>query len=105
MDAYISIFCTVPSKEIGITIADNLVKGGIAACVNIVPGVTSLYTWKGEFCTDSELLLIIKTREEKFELVRNKISELHPYEVPEIISFAIKNGNNAYLNWIDSCLK
>lgn len=100
MDACIVIFCTVPSRDIGLNIADDLVQGEYAACVNIVPGLTSIYRWKGALCSDEELLLVIKTRKALFESVRDRILALHPYEVPEIISCDITQGSEPYLAWI-----
>ena len=86
-------------------IADDLVKGRSAACVNIVPGITSVYRWKGDVCTDNELLLIIKSRKALFAEIQDRIRALHPYELPEIISCELSDGSEPYLNWItDSTL-
>jgi periplasmic divalent cation tolerance protein len=78
-----------------------LVERRLAACVNVVPGVTSIYAWKGSVTTDSELLLVIKTRREKLDEVRSALLELHPYEVPELIALPIEGGHEAYLEWIE----
>jgi len=94
------VYCTVPSLEIGTKIADDLVAGEYAACVTIIPGITSIYRWKGDICRDNELLLIIKSRKTLFEKIHDRIRALHPYEVPEIISCAISNGSEPYLKWI-----
>lgn len=86
-------------------IADDLVKGRAAACVNIVPGIISVYRWKGDVCTDNELLLIIKSRKALFSEIQERIRALHPYELPEIISCELSDGSEPYLNWIsDSTL-
>ena len=86
-------------------IADDLVKGRTAACVNIIPGITSVYRWKGDVCTDNESLLIIKSRKALFAEIQERIRALHPYELPEIISCEVSDGSNQYLNWIsDSTL-
>ncbi len=100
MDAYSVIFCTVPTRETAEKIADALVPSGLAACVNIIGGLLSIYAWKGEICRDEECLLIIKSRRGLFEKIRQKINELHPYEVPEIISLPIDEGHEPYLRWI-----
>jgi periplasmic divalent cation tolerance protein len=100
LESYIIVYCTVPSMEIGTKIADDLVGGHCAACVNIVPGLTSIYRWKGEICRDHEQLLIIKSRKRLFEKIQARIKELHPYEVPEIISCDIVDGSDRYLAWI-----
>jgi periplasmic divalent cation tolerance protein len=69
--------------------------------VNIVGGISSIYTWKGELCREEECLLIIKTRLELFEPLRERIVALHPYEVPEIVAIPIVAGHVPYLDWID----
>ena len=83
-------------------IAKTLVEEKRAACVNIVPKVFSIYEWKGQIEEDEEVLLLIKALE--FEPVRRRIRELHSYEVPEIIALEIKEGDEAYLNWMKEVL-
>ncbi|HPC43458.1 MAG TPA: divalent-cation tolerance protein CutA [Spirochaetota bacterium] len=100
MESFIIIFCTVPSQETGMKIADDLVSGEYAACVNIVPGLTSIYRWKGDICKDNELLLIIKSRKSLCNDIIFRIKALHPYEVPEIISCDISGGSKSYLQWL-----
>ncbi len=99
--AFITVFCTVPNQEDAIRIARTLVEEKLAACCNIVPGLTSLYFWKGEICQDPELLLIIKTMESAFDALKERIRQLHPYDVPEIIALPIIKGHQAYLNWVE----
>jgi periplasmic divalent cation tolerance protein len=82
-------------------IATALVDRGLAACVNVVPGVVSVYRWKGEIHRDEERLLVIKTRSERFEELRDLLVSLHPYEVPELIGFEIAAGHAPYLAWLD----
>lgn len=100
MDRYIIVYCTVPSNEDALRIAEDMVKTKRAACVNIIPGITSVYRWKGEVCRENEFFLVIKTRESLFESVRDRITAIHPYEVPEIVSLNIADGNTQYLNWV-----
>jgi periplasmic divalent cation tolerance protein len=100
VESFIIIFCTVPSQEAGMKIADDLISGEYAACVNIVPGLTSIYRWKGDICKDNELLLIIKSRKSLFNDICSRIKALHPYEVPEIISYDISGGSESYLQWL-----
>ncbi len=102
---YCVIFCTVPSNEVGQEIANNLVSSKLAACVNIVPGLTSIYTWKGEICTDPELLCIIKTKKNLFKEVEEAIKRIHPYEIAEIIALPVISGSSDYLHWIESVTK
>jgi periplasmic divalent cation tolerance protein len=81
-------------------IAEDLVSGECAACVNIVPGLTSVYRWKGNICKDNELLLVIKSRGSLFDIISSRIKAIHPYEVPEIICYDISGGSEPYLLWL-----
>lgn len=94
------IYCTVPNEFNANLIATSLVEENLAACVSILPSVTSVYKWEGIVQTDNELLLMIKTREERFEAVKAKIKELHEYTVPEIIALPITQASDEYQNWI-----
>jgi periplasmic divalent cation tolerance protein len=102
---YQIVFNTCPDAATARTIATALVERGLAACVNIVPGVESVYQWKGQIENSSELLLIIKTRSECYAALEQAIQALHPYELPEIIALPLAAGLPAYLEWIDSSLK
>ena len=82
-------------------IASALVEERLAACVNIVPGVKSIYRWKGEICKDDEQLMVIKSHRRLWSLLEQRILELHTYEVPEIICFPIELAHKPYLNWIN----
>jgi periplasmic divalent cation tolerance protein len=86
-------------------IATALVERGLAACVNIVPGVTSVYRWKGAVERDLELLLVIKTRADRFEALREALVSLHPYEVPELIALPVDAGHPPYLAWLDEATR
>ncbi|KAL3514250.1 hypothetical protein ACH5RR_026967 [Cinchona calisaya] len=96
----IVVYVTVPNKEAGKKLAESIIKEKLAACVNRVPGVESVYEWKGEIQTDSEELLIIKTRESLLEALTEHVKANHEYEVPEVISLPITGGNLQYLEWI-----
>jgi len=98
---YMVVFCTCPDEETAQAIAYSLVEHRLAACVNIIPNLISVYSWQGKICQDAELLLIIKTKQEQWPLLRQKIRELHPYQVPEIIALPIAVGEDSYLKWID----
>lgn len=100
MPEYRIVLCTIDSIENAKKLAHNLVKDKLAACVNIVSGVTSVYEWKNEICEDNEYLLIIKTKSDLYEKLEAKIKELHPYEIPEIVSLKIDKGSKSYLDWI-----
>jgi periplasmic divalent cation tolerance protein len=102
---YQVVFCTVPNFEIAKSIARETVSNGLAACCNIIPGLTSIYRWKSEIQEDSELLLLMKTKVNVLPELTEKIKELHPYEVPEIIALDINNGNEEYFNWVNENVK
>jgi len=102
---FLVVFCTVPNQKTAEAISTTLVEEKLAACCNIVPGITSIYFWNNEVQKESELLLIIKTSTLAFENLRKRIEELHPYEVPEIIALPIKMGNQSYLSWVDENVK
>jgi periplasmic divalent cation tolerance protein len=82
-------------------IARALVEKRLAACVNVIPKVSSVYRWKDELQTDEEFLLIIKTRRARFDELRKCIETLHSYEIPEVIATPIVDGSANYLNWIE----
>jgi len=81
-------------------IARALVEERLAACVNVVPGVVSIYRWKGVVEKENELLLVIKTIGEKVEQLKARLLQLHPYELPEVVVIPIGGGHKAYLEWI-----
>lgn len=97
---YCTVLCTCPDEACARRIADHLVSKQLAACVNIVPGLTSVYVWKGQTEHSTELLLIIKSRAELFSRLETAIREHHPYELPEIIAVPIILGTADYLKWV-----
>ena len=97
---FVLILVTTGSQEEGERIARALVDLRLAACVNIIPGLRSIYRWKGKIWDEGELLLLIKTRMALFQQVEGKIKELHSYEVPEIVAIPITRGSETYLNWL-----
>jgi len=98
------VLCTAPDAETAETIATALVTDRLAACVNILPGVTSVYRWQGKIERDAELLLLIKTAAGSWSRLEQRIRSLHPYELPEIIAVPIQTGQENYLEWITSSL-
>ncbi len=97
---FVVVFITVPDEQVANRIAHTLVSEKLAACVNVLPGVRSVYVWKGEICNEGELLCLVKTRRELFPGVRERVLDLHPYEVPEIIALPLVEGSDIYLAWL-----
>jgi periplasmic divalent cation tolerance protein len=96
----IVVLTTTDSSELAQQIATALVQAGEAACVNIVPGIRSIYRWEGQLYDEGELLLVIKSTAERFEEVRSRIRQLHSYQVPEVIALPITAGDPDYLGWL-----
>jgi periplasmic divalent cation tolerance protein len=100
MDKFMVTAVTVPNEEQGLLIAKALVEDRLAACVTLIHGLISIYRWKGEICKEGEMLLWIKSRKSLTRPLQKRIQQLHPYEVPEIISLTIAEGLPEYLSWI-----
>ncbi len=96
------VLCTFPSADKAAEIARVLVEEKLCACVNILPGVRSIYRWQGEVSDDSEVLALIKTTSERFPPLADRLRSLHPYEVPEIIALDVADGHAPYLAWVAS---
>ena len=96
----IVIYITVSSSEEGEMISRRLLEERLIACANIVPGIVSLFRWKGEICREDELLVIAKSRKDLFNDIVDKVRGLHSYTVPEIIALPVVNGFDDYLKWL-----
>ena len=94
------VLCTVPTVEQAGRIAHALVEERLAACVSVVPGLRSIYRWKGDICDDAEQLLLIKTRRDALPALMQRLPALHPYQVPEILALEPAGVLPAYLNWL-----
>ena len=94
------IFITAPGEEEAAGIAKALVEEGLAACVNIVKGVRSIYNWEGKVQDEFEVLMIAKTRRDLFAALEKRVKELHSYSVPEIIGLQIAEGSADYMKWL-----
>jgi periplasmic divalent cation tolerance protein len=94
------VYVTVPDLEAGEKLGRSLVETKLAACVNIVPGITSIYQWNSEVQKDSELLLMIKSRETLVRELTSHVKENHPYDECEVISVPITGGSESYLKWV-----
>jgi periplasmic divalent cation tolerance protein len=102
---HLLVLTTCPGSITAKQIAQDLVANDVAACVNIVPGLTSYFKWSNKVESDEELLLLIKTTSERLPAIKKKIKSLHPYELPEIIAVSIKDGLKEYLRWIEESTK
>lgn len=94
------VLTTVDSEKEATRMAHAFVEARLAACVNIIPKITSVYEWKKEVCEEQEVLLIIKTQKNRIEELKALLSELHPYDVPELIVLPVIDGLPDYLNWL-----
>jgi len=97
----IVVLVTAASQEEASQIAGRLVEEKLAACANIIPGVRSIFSWRGEICDESEVLLIIKTTRKNLCYLVEMVEEIHSYEVPEIIALPIVGGSEDYLSWLN----
>jgi periplasmic divalent cation tolerance protein len=91
------IFCTCGTHDEALTIANSLIEARLAACVNVLPPVQSIYRWQGKIETAQEVLLIIKTTQERFSAVRDRITQLHTYDTPEIVAIPVVDGLDSIL--------
>lgn len=98
------VLTTAGSEEEARKIARALVERSLAACINIIPHITSIYRWHEAIEEAREWILLIKTTEAAFEQVRQVIANLHSYELPECISLAVENGSSNYMQWIDKSI-
>ncbi|MBI4596749.1 MAG: divalent-cation tolerance protein CutA [Candidatus Tectomicrobia bacterium] len=101
MNKAIVIFITTNTFQEAERIGEKLVDNHLAACVNVVPGMTSIYRWQGKICQEKEFLLIVKTMEDLFSKVKDLVLGLHSYELPEIISLPVTGGLERYLLWVE----
>lgn len=102
MSAESPLLClaTAPDRAVAERIARALVEERLAACVNLLPGITSVYRWQGSVETGGEVLLLAKTVPARLQALTARVAELHPYEVPEVIALEVSGGLPAYLQWI-----
>jgi periplasmic divalent cation tolerance protein len=103
-EVMIIVFTTVPTPEAAELMAESLVRARLAACVQILPQMTSVYAWEGAVQREPEHLLLIKTLEEKYDALEMAIRAEHSYEVPEIVAIPASNVSADYLSWMGQCL-
>ena len=100
MDEYLLVFVTCSSEEEALKISRSLVEKQLAACVNIISPIRSIYQWERKIWDEKEWLLMIKTQVPRFEELEKEVKALHSYSVPEIIGIHISKGSSSYLKWI-----
>lgn len=101
-DTALLVLTTLADEHHAQRIADTVVSERLAACVSRIPGVLSTYQWQGEVQHDAEMLLLFKTTRQRWPALRERVLELHPYELPEVIAVPVSEGHAAYLAWIRS---
>lgn len=101
MSERLVVLMTAGSQEEADRLADALVVNGLAACVNVIPGVTSVYRWEGEVQRDQEWLLVAKSHRDALDELVRRVHTIHSYEVPEVVALPLVGGSQAYLSWID----
>ena len=94
------VFMTAPDESVASSIAREVVEAQLAACANLLPGVRSIYRWKGEVCDDGECLVLFKTTDENLQALRERIIDLHPYECPEVLAVDVVDGSPEYMKWV-----
>lgn len=102
---FLVTYVTVPNAAVAKTISHGLVKGKLAACVNIIANITSVYQWQGKVEEDNESMLVIKSHHSRIKEITEYVEKNHPFDVPEVISMNIVQGSEPYLKWIGSSVK
>jgi periplasmic divalent cation tolerance protein len=97
---FVVVLVTMPDAEVAARVGRTLVEEKLAACVNVIPGLRSIYEYGGKLCDDAEVLCLFKTRRALYPTLRDRLAGLHPYEVPEIIAVPLSEGNAPYLAWL-----
>jgi periplasmic divalent cation tolerance protein len=95
-----TVLTTLPSMEKAAELSKTLVQERLIACANLIPQVRSIYTWKGELCDEAEVLVVMKSVPQRFTELQQRIVELHPYEVPEILQLDVDKAHGPYLDWV-----
>lgn len=98
--AALVVLTTVPDAAAGAKLARALVKSGVAACVNVIPGVRSVYRWKGKIAESREALLLVKAPKKNFRAIERLVRDKHPYELPEVLAIPVAGGSAGYLQWL-----
>jgi periplasmic divalent cation tolerance protein len=99
------LLSTCPDAPTAERIARELVGASLAACVNVVPGLRSIYRWNGAVQADEEVLMILKTPADRLAAARERLVELHPYDVPEVVALPVADGHHPYLQWVNDATR
>lgn len=94
------VLTTAPSQDVAEGLGATVVAERLAACANVVPGITSIYRWEGTIRRESEVLVILKTTASSVEPLQTRLVELHPYDVPEVVAMKVEAGHEPYLSWV-----
>jgi periplasmic divalent cation tolerance protein len=100
MSDFVVVLITAPNEDDAAKMANDLVVSRLAACVNIIRNIRSIYRWQGKIEDEAEVLMLVKTRKEHFKDLEKRVRGLHPYTVPEIIALPIIEGSEGYLGWL-----
>lgn len=103
--SYLIVFMTTPDREEAVKIVQTLLEERLIACGNIVDGVSSFFWWKDKIEEEKETLVIMKSDEKHFKKLSERVSELHSYEVPEVLAVPVADGLPHYLDWLKDCLE
>jgi periplasmic divalent cation tolerance protein len=103
MMGIIEVHTSIGSRDEAVLLARKLVSERLAACVQLIPAIYSVFNWEGKLQEQEEALLIIKSTEEAWPALRDRLEQLHPYEVPEVVAIPVKQGSFPYLNWVREC--
>lgn len=98
-------YVTTPNKSTAKKIAKTLIQEKLIACANILPGMNSIYRWQGKIEQAHECILILKSHKKMTTKITQRVKQLHPYQVPCVLSFSVASGNADYLQWLEMCLK
>ena len=103
--SYLIVFMTAPNREEAVKIVRTLLEERLIACANIIDSVSSFFWWQGKIEDEKEVLVIMKSHEKLFKKLSERVTELHSYDVPEILALPIVDGSSSYLDWMKSCLE
>lgn len=102
MSEMLVILCTCPDEATASKLAGSLVEERLAACVNILPAIRSIYFWQGKICDDAEVMIVIKSLESRYQELESWLLEHHPYDTPEIVALPVTDVSGDYLGWVRS---